>query len=91
MNISKGSGAISKFADVCASRGRFAEAAKIYDAWENWDGDRTPLSIRWKRRNAKMSFLAKHKSRAEAKALFHVIVKGLVTPCTLADVLEDLL
>ena len=70
MNISKGSGAISKFADVCASRGRFAEAAKIYDAWENWDGDRTPLSIRWKRRNAKMSFLAKHKSRAEAKALY---------------------
>ena len=31
------------------------------------------------------------RNRAEAKALFHVIVKGLVTPCTLADVLEDLL
>ena len=70
MNGSYGSSTIGKLASVFAAYGRFAEAAKVYDAWENWDGDRTPLSIRWKRRNAKMGFLAKHKSRAEAKALY---------------------
>ena len=31
------------------------------------------------------------RNRAEAETLFHAIVKGLVTPCTLMDVLEDLL
>ena len=31
------------------------------------------------------------RSRADADRLFHAVADGLVTPCTLADVLEDLL
>ena len=59
-----------KFAGVFAAHGKFAEAAKVFDAWENWDGDRTPLAIRWRRRAAKMAFLDKNKSNAQAKALY---------------------
>ncbi len=72
-----GSGAIASFAAAFAEQGRFDEAVKTYDAWENWDGgDRMSLDVHWSRRSAKMAFLKRHSARPSAKALYDAALPG---------------
>lgn len=85
MNSYSGQTTIHAIAVAFEEQGLYDESALAFDAWIEWDGEKTPFDIRWRRMKAKYAFFTgkrpkgAEKVAAKVKAEYDAMLKRAVS------------